>query len=123
MSKCHIVNSTDMKIFAAFSSLFCLCLFHSIEAKSATSYSLNKDSIRSLQSDKCLRGASLFFCKADSVNPETKSSYPWLGLESEEFQIFLSKRDCTGIQKTFHLNGAKDFYFHTGLSPPIFITA
>ncbi len=119
MSKGHIVNLTDMKIFAAFSSLFCLCLFHSIEAKSATSYSMNKGS---LQADKCLKGtSSLFFSKAD--NSETNNSYPWLGLESEEFQIFLPERACIGMQKTFRPIGAKDFYFHTGLSPPFVLAS
>jgi hypothetical protein len=99
-----------MKLFTAFFSFFCLSLLHSAEAK-ADSYS--NHAVRHFEI------TSQTLTKSCNQSHESKNWTPWPCIFAEEFEFLRFEASSSEPLRSFHAISAKDFFIHTGLSPPI----
>ena len=110
-----------MKNFASIFSVFCLYFLHAAEAKANTYVSSNEYvqcSEVAQGTEQRLESAPAHFAKSCSVDPEASKWLSWSCISCDEAQIFFSNALLAKFAHVSHLICAKDFYIHTGLSPP-----
>lgn len=106
-----------MKSIAAFFSLFCIYLLHPTEAKADTYFSAG-EYVRYHQSDQRFENTSPLLSNHCRTSPDVRKWVPWSCIISEKIQVVLHEGHFTGTPTVFRRAGARDFYVHSGLSPP-----
>ncbi len=97
-----------MKLFAIIFPLFCLAILHSPQAKGETSVSAP---------DQRFENAPVL---SKHCNPHVDVTHFVLCLPFQQVQIIFSRVYAPEFREVSFLAQSKDFYLHTGLSPPLF---